>query len=45
MFAPCPAVCCFGACAGDVPILSLRCTRRFVFVTKKCATHTNLFIN
>ena len=31
-FAPCPAVCCFGACAGDVPILCLRCTQALFFL-------------
>ena len=28
----CPAVCRFGACAGHVPTLCLRCTRSFVSV-------------
>ena len=49
--APCPAVCCFGACAGDVPSVFALYSKLYFslfrsknWVTKKCATHTNLYI-
>ena len=31
----CPAVCCFGVCAGHLPTLCLRCIRSFVGVASR----------